>query len=137
MAKFYAFIGIFLLVLLFSFTSLTFAKDINQTSETLIAFDVIQDQFPFNYKNIKGATIMEQNGQFQGLRVQLKPYAIESFKRITTAGIGKVAILVINNKIASTTTIQSPLGGDIMITGITRGEAQDIINKLKQYQSQN
>lgn len=121
---------------LLAFSSLTFADSIEErTSQALIAFNVIHDQFAFNFKNIKSASIIEQNGQFQGLRVQLKPYAIESFKRITTAGLGKVAILVVNNKIVSSTTIESPLSGDIMIKSITRGEAQDIINKLKLYQS--
>lgn len=122
---------ILLLLALLSFAKLTFSE-IVQNPELLMTFNVIQDQFPFNFKNIKSATIIEKNGRYLGLRIELKPYAIETFKRISTSGIGKVAILVFNNKIVSTATIQSAFGGDILLSGMKREDAQEMINKLKQ-----
>lgn len=129
----------FLFLLLVSINLNVSASDTadNRKPAALILFHVVQDQFSFDYKDIKSATIIEHNYQFEGLRLRLKPYAVESFKRITGAGIGKVALLSINNKILSSSTIQTPLGGDILIKSITRGEAQDIINQLKSIQAQN
>jgi len=96
-----------------------------------ISFQIIQDQIRFDNSNIKNASIIEENGVFKGLEIELKNVAVENFQNITKAGLNKTLNVVLNNKIISSTIIQTPLNQKILISGLTKGEAFTFINALR------
>lgn len=111
---------------------LGFAQDTNKTQQNHMVFQVVQNQLAFDNALIKHASIIEnKDGTFGGLEVTLKPSASKEIKRITTAGIGKVANLVINGKIVSSAKLQSSLEHQFLITDITKENAQTFISYLK------
>jgi preprotein translocase subunit SecD len=100
-----------------------------------LAFEIVQDQFIFDKATIKSAAIhVSSGGMYQGLRLKLKPAAAEIFARMTTAGINKNVNLVFNKKIVSTTILKTSLGNDLLITGISKNDAQEFINRLSNFQ---
>lgn len=98
-----------------------------------LLFQVIKEQFVFDNNSIKSASlVMRENGAYVGLKVVLKPFAVSEFEKLTTAGIGKPANLVFDKKIISTRLIQTPIGGTVLISGLTQEQAQSFLKTLTQ-----
>lgn len=99
-------------------------------STGFMLFQVIKDQMVLDYSNLHSASIIETGGHYKGLLVQLKKPFVSEMEGITSAGMGRPANLVFNKKIISTTLIQSPLGGSVLITGLSKEDAQLFLASL-------
>lgn len=104
--------------------------DLENKMTGFMLFQVIKDQMVFDFSNIKSASLIEQNGHFKGLLIELKKPGMIEIEGITSAGLGKPANLIFNKKIVSTTIIQSPLGGSILISGLSKEDAQLFLRSL-------
>lgn len=125
MSKLFFLFAVFLLGLV----SPSFSEDAAH-ADPVFAFLVIQDQFVFDSLTVKSAALIQKEGIFQGLHIQLKPAAAEQFTNMTKTEMGKPLNLVFNKKVLSTSLIQSPLSGDIQISGISLEDAQEFIASL-------
>lgn len=113
-------------------TSGAFAEDVNvNLGGAAIVAEVVQEQFTFDASNIKAASIIDLNNTYKGLHVELKPEAVSAFTKMSQAGMGKRINIVLNQKIVSTNIIQTALGSNLLITGISREDAQKFIESLK------
>ena len=100
------------------------------SKDNSLTFQVIQSQFTFNRSNVESATVLKQ-GDAYAVQIKLKPTVLDEFNRITKNGIGKMANMIFNGKVISTTTIQSELGGDFMVTGFSKNDAVKYANSIK------
>lgn len=115
----------------FSQSAPTSAAPKATSSNHALVFSVIQDEFMLDNSTIKNAAIVEKDGGiYVGLHIELKDDAAAAFSDITKAGVGRKLNLVFNKVIVTTAVIQSPLKGDLMITGISREDAQSFLNML-------
>lgn len=100
-------------------------------SNHALTFQVIQDQFVLDNSTVKSASIIEADGGiYKGLNIQLKPEASSTFTDMTKAGLGRKINLVYNNVVVTATAIQTPLGDNFLISGISRQDAQAFLNVL-------
>ncbi|GEM_PF-3477170 len=105
--------------------------DSNNSVNHSLIFQVIQDQFVLDNTTVKSASIVEgEGGVYKGLNIQLKPEAAVTFEEITKAGVGRKLNLVYNNVVITTTMIQSGLGENFLISGISKQDAQAFLNVL-------
>jgi preprotein translocase subunit SecD len=112
--------------------ALGFAQDTHKNQRNHMEFQVVQNQLVFDNSLIEHASfIKNKDGTFGGLEVTLKPSASEELKRITAAGIGKVANLVINDRIVSSAKLQSSLEHKFLITDIAKEDAQKFVDSLQ------
>jgi preprotein translocase subunit SecD len=119
--------GLFLLC----FVLPAFSETLPQSSDYFLSMQVIQDKIIFDYSTVKSASLIEQDGVFKGLFLELKASAANSFQAMTTANIGKHLDIVFNKKIVASSVIQTSLGEKILITGVTKEDAQAFINMLR------
>lgn len=103
------------------------AKDIPNHS---LKFQVLQDEFVFDNTTIKNAAIIENDGVYSGLNIQLKPEAAAVFSDITKAGVGRRLNLIFNKVVVTTTVIQNPLTDNFLISTISKQDALTFINAL-------
>lgn len=112
-----------------------FADTLNQAAMNSIQFEVIQERFVFDKATVDEASIIVQrDGAYRGLHIKLKPNFASFFERMTASGTRKQANIIFNNKIVSRVMIQSRINGDLMMTGISREDAQIFIDSLNQRQ---
>lgn len=112
-------------------SSMSLADAITKQTHAPVVFQVIQAQINFDNSMIKSASfITKSDGSFGGLQIQLKPSASKELTHVTAAGIGKVANLVINDKIVTSATLRSSLQNQFLITDITKEDAQKFIDSL-------
>ena len=110
----------------------SFANTITKQAHDPVVFQVIQDQLNIDNSVIKDASIItNSDGSYGGLQINLNSAASKELTRITTAGIGKVANIVLNNKIVSSATLQSSLQHQFLVTSIKKEDAQMFIDSLK------
>jgi hypothetical protein len=113
----------------------TFSNTMNQPAHASILFEVVQERFAFDYSTVAQASIVEKsNGSYRGLHLVLKPVAAKQFEHIVQSGLNKQANLIFNKKVISTTFIRGVLHSDLLISGITRDDAQEFIDSLKRQQ---
>lgn len=97
-----------------------------------LTLSIVQNQFIINKNNVQSASIIkEQNGQYKGLQLEIKPEFVDAFVYMTKAGVGKTMNIIFNNRIISAVVIQSPLSSNILLTGITKEDAQLFIDVLR------
>jgi len=109
-----------------------FSQNIHKNSNARLEFQVIQEQINFDAANIKKASLIEsKDGTFGGLQIELNPSASSDLTRVSEAGIGKCANLVLNKKIITSATIRSQLRNKFIIKDITKEDAQNYIDSLK------
>jgi preprotein translocase subunit SecD len=53
-------------------------------------------------------------------------------KNLTQTNIGKKAVIMLNDKSISTTTIMSSLGGEFLVTGLTKQQAHKLLKHFSQ-----
>lgn len=124
MKMFFKFIAIVLIGLLLSSTVL--AKN---CSEQSIIFQVNQDQMSFDNSTLKSAIMIpidETTNQY-GLQLKLKKNAALKLKAISSKNIGQKARLIWNDVVISSPRIQSELGGEFMLTGLTQERAKQFV----------
>lgn len=110
----------------------SFANTTPKQVHAPIVFQIIQDQMNIDNSMIKSASIITDNdGIYGGLQINLNASASKELIRITKAGIGKIANIVLNNKIVSSATLQSSLQHQFLLTDITKEDAQMFIDSLK------
>lgn len=107
-----------------------------QTSDSFnslaLMINVIQDQFVFAKKTIQNATIVKNsNGVYSGLRIELKPEFVNQFVALTGKSVGKQLDIVFGDRIITITRLKTPLGRDIMISGISEQDANLFIDMLR------
>lgn len=112
-------------------SSVIYADNASKRDHAPVVFQVIQDQMNIDASMIKDASLIDNNGTYGGLEIVLKPSAATELKRITKAGVGKIANLEINDKIVIAAKIRSPLEPKFVVSGISKDEAQTLINSLK------
>lgn|SRR3990167_6289797 len=113
------------------------AADELQAPQDILLFEVVQDSFVFDNITVKDASLVENEGVFRGLQIEIKKSSRDTFQRLVKSGIGKRVQIVLNKNIVTSTVVQSSLGNNLLITGLTRGEAQGFINTLKANQEKN
>jgi preprotein translocase subunit SecD len=101
------------------------------SSNLSLRFEIIQTQFAFDNSTVNKASLEESNRNFTGIRIQLKPDGAKAFTNMTKANIGKTVNLVFNNKIISSSVIQTELGSDLLVTGISREDAELFLQLLR------
>lgn len=88
-----------------------------------------QDQMRFDSSTLKSATLVpidETTNQY-GLQLKLKKDAALKLKAISSKNIGKQVRLILNDVVISSPRIQSELGGEFMLTGLTREQAKQFV----------
>ena len=120
-------------------SSPSFANATSTSAHAPVVFQVIQDQINLEKPLIKSASLItNKDGSFGGIQIELNPSSAKELKRITAAGVGKVANLVINGRIVTSATLRSPLESKFIIYdsnktniyGISKDDAQKFIDSL-------
>lgn len=132
-------LSLFFIVCFFIMSTAAMAEELTATNQApnkgpggFLLFQVIQDQFVFDNTTIKSASLVMNGETYVGLKVVLKPLAAKEFEKITTIGVGKPATLVFDKSVISTTLIQSPIGGTVLVSGLTKEQAQMLLMTLTQ-----
>lgn len=117
---------------LFSLSFPLFAQEpeINVNGAAIEA-EIVQSRFIFDVSNVENASLVENNNQYQGLHLELKPLAASELTNMTNAGLGKKINIMINGKLVTTNVIKTALGSHLVITGIPKEQAQHFIQALR------
>jgi hypothetical protein len=112
-----------------TFFPLVIAMEVN-TDHSMV-FQVIQDQMVFDNSTVESATIAvpKSAADSYGIHLKLNTIAAKKFSDLTQKNIGKQANIMLNEKVVSSTTIQSKLGGEFFVTGLTQEQANQFIKK--------
>lgn len=108
---------------------ISFAVLAKNCSEQSIIFQVNQDQMSFDNSTLKSAIMIpidEMANQY-GLQLKLRKNAALKLKAISSKNIGQQARLILNDVVISSPRIQSELGGEFMLTGLTREQAKQFV----------
>lgn len=97
-----------------------------------ITFQVIQAQVSFNNASFEKATVLEQNDKTYAIQLKLTTAAADELAHLSSEGIGKTLNIIVNGKIISSATIQSPLGDNFLVTGFTKKEAEKIAKSIEE-----
>lgn len=120
---------ILLLILCFIYSQISFAATIHKNDG--IDFVVIQNQFTFNHKTIKSAMLdFDNKGSYRGLHIQLKKPAAKAFQQMIKDGNGKLAAIVFQKRVLSSSLMLGPLGDNLLLQ-VPRIEAEAFITSLK------
>lgn len=96
-----------------------------------LTFQIVQDEFFLDKTTVSKASIIEhEGGIYKGLNVQLKPDAAIIFSEMTKAGLGKHLNLMVNNVLITSPVLQSEIGDNFLMTGISKADAQAFLNTL-------
>lgn len=101
------------------------------TSEPLMVFQVIQSQLILNASMIEAVTVIEpaNSTDSYGLQIKLNGSAAAELKRISRENIGKKMNLVLGEVVVSSPTIQSSLGAEFRMYGLTKEQAQQFLSQ--------
>jgi preprotein translocase subunit SecD len=103
-----------------------------ENADDFLSFQIIQDQIIFDNTVVQKASLyIKDNTGFAGLLIELKPHIADSFAHMTEAGVTKTANIVLNKKIVSSAVIHTALGKTILITGLTKEEAEHFLISLR------
>ena len=112
----------------------SFADTITKQTHAPVVFQVIQDQMNIDNSMIKNVSIItNSDGSYGGLQIELKPSASKELTHMTTARVGKIANLVLNDKIYVTAKLSGPFAHKLFINAndISKEDAQAFIDSLK------
>lgn len=96
-----------------------------------IVFQVIQSEISFNTSNVESAAVLKSEDNRYNVEIKLMPSAAKEFERITRRNIDKPANMVFNDKIISRAVIRSQIGGNFIVTGLTKEEADKFVQSIK------
>lgn len=98
-------------------------------------FQIIQSQVVLDHSNILKAKLINNKNGSVAIIIELKPAYGHTMRQLTNENIGKSVNLVYNKRVISTSLIQTPLGGRLLLTGFTRNEAQLFLRTLNAQES--
>ena len=100
--------------------------------ENLMVIQVVQSEMIFDKTMIASATIVPPtNGSDEyGVHVKLTTSAANQLGNLSQPNLGKQANIILNGILVSSPTLQSRLGGDFIIAGLTNDEANQFVNSL-------
>jgi preprotein translocase subunit SecD len=103
-------------------------------ADNSVVFQVIQNQLAFDRSTVESATISppKNASDSYGVNIKLKPAAADKLNDLTRANIGKHAVVMLNDKAISTTTIMGNLGGEFLLTGLTKEQANKLLKRFSQ-----
>ncbi len=101
-------------------------------TDNSVVFQIIQGQMVFNNSTVESATINfpKSSADSYGINLKLKTIAADKLGDLTQENIGKKANIMLNRRVVSSATIQSKLGGEFLITGLTKEQANQFIKSL-------
>lgn len=104
----------------------------NMSTEPLMVFQVIQNQLVIDSSMIESATIISpaNSSDPYGLQLNLTNTAATELARISGENIGKRMNMVLDGVVISSPTIQSKLGAEIQMSGLTKEQAEQFIKSL-------
>lgn len=79
---------------------------------------------------------LNEQQRYSAVNVTIKPDASKKLTKATQENIGKQLAVVIDGKLVSAPTIQSPIGANFMIISASKQESAVIVNRLKQLKDQ-
>jgi preprotein translocase subunit SecD len=122
---------LFLLFISVCLPMLSNASQPMQNTNNKLLMQIVQDQFIFDSSNVQSVTLhFAANGAYDGINIKLKKTAIANMQHFTGNGVGKTLNLVFNNKIVTSAMIQSALGEQFLVVGISRLDASDFMKML-------
>ncbi|MCH9756165.1 MAG: hypothetical protein K0U37_03095 [Gammaproteobacteria bacterium] len=98
-----------------------------------ILFQVVEQQIVFNNQSIETAKAIppKTENDFYGIELRLKPAAAKQFEKLTQNNMGKSLNIVLNNNLVSSSIIQSSLGEQFIIAGLTRDQATRFVEDIR------
>lgn len=101
-------------------------------TEPLMVFQIIQNQLVIDSSMIESATIISptNSSDSYGLQLKLKNTAANELERISGENIGKQMNMVLNGVVISSPTIQSKLGAEFQMSGLTKEQAERFIKSV-------
>ena len=128
MNVFCKFAALILGVLLFS----TVTAAPQSSDKQSIVFQVNHDTMSLNNSTLESATIITVDAAANeyGVQLKLKKDAAIKLGAISAQNIGKQSHLTLNGKLISSPTIQSELGAEFIVTGLTKEQAEKFIESI-------
>jgi preprotein translocase subunit SecD len=110
-------------IILFSITT---AMAHNTDHKTSIVFQVIQNQMVFDSSTVESATVVpvDNKSDQYGLQLKLKNGAATKLEALTSKNIGKRVNFILDGVVISSPIVQSRLGAEFLMTGLTKVQAQ-------------
>jgi preprotein translocase subunit SecD len=121
-------LNLILLALAFAKGTTPEVKNIPLSSSNLV-FQVVQSTFALDKTTVANANIENLDGSF-GLHLYLKPQAEKKWRNISGHNIGRHMNIVLNGKVISMPILESEMGGELLISGLTNQQATDFIQSL-------
>lgn len=102
-------------------------------TEPLMVFQVIQNQLIIDKTMIESATILSpvNTTDSYGLHLKLNDTGAKALGRISEENIGKKMNMILNGTVISSPTIQSKLGAEFQMYGLSKKQAKQFIKILK------
>jgi len=115
-----------------AFAGDTMPQDSSANSEPLMVFQVIQNQLVIDRSMIESATLISPAGPTDsyGLQIKLTPSAAHQMERLSEENVGKQLMMILNGVVISSPTIQSKLGAEFQMTGLTQVQAEQFVKSL-------
>ncbi len=115
-----------------AFASGTTTHDSSVNSEPLMVFQIIQNQLVIDRSMIESATLIPPSSPTDsyGLRIKLTPTVADQIERLSEENVGKQLMMILNGVVISSPTIQSKLGAEFQITGLTQQQSKQFVNSL-------
>ena len=128
MNVFFKFIILILGIFLFS----TVAVAQQNSNKQSIMFQVNQDSISFDNSTLESAIVVlvDATANEYAVRLKLKKEAAIKLKAITYRNIGKQSHLTLNGNLISSPTIQSEIGAEFVVTGLTREQAEKFVESI-------
>ena len=117
-------------ILSFFFAISIFASNTNKNPGAL-SLQIIQNHMLLNKNNITAAKVGETKKDRAYVEIKLTPKAAKRLRVLSSHSIGKKAEIVWNDNVISMTTIESPLGQELMLLGFTLQQAETFVDALK------
>lgn len=99
-----------------------------------VTFQIIQNQLDLNNDAIESASINYPNtttdAYTYGVWLKLSPSATEQLHKLTQENIDQQINIILNGNLISSPTIQSAIGNQMLITGLTEQQAIQFIQRL-------
>ncbi len=121
-------LNLILLALAFAKGATPEVKNIPSSSSNLV-FQVVKSTFSLDKTTVANANIEKLDGSY-GLHLYLKPKAEKKWRKISGHNIGQHMNIVLNDKVISMPILQSEMGGELLISGLTNQQAADFIQSL-------
>ncbi|NBX85261.1 MAG: hypothetical protein EBQ95_06630 [Gammaproteobacteria bacterium] len=121
-------LNLILLALAFAKGATPEVKNIPSSSSNLV-FQVVKSTFSLDKTTVKKANIEKLDSSF-GLHLYLKPKAEKKWRKISGQNIGRHMNIVLNGKVISMPILESEMGGELMISGLTNQQALAFIQSL-------